>query len=320
MLTRKVTLAPYRGAGRPETTFVINRVMDRIADAPDLDPVEVRRRNLITPEEMPYAPGIPYRDGTPMVLDSGDYPATLDRCLEAISDDSLQAEKTAARDTGRYVGIGAACNVEATGLGPFEGARVAIDQTGHVFAYTGVADTGQGHETVLAQVCADGLGITPDQVTVVTGDTATVGFSHGTYHSRAAVTAGNAVHAATIRVRQKLLEFAAGILEADAVDLELADGSVHPRGARERSVSFARCAQISAPGGPLPAGMEPGLDETAYVKLLWTLGALVPGESARAKLMNVTMWLKPFLTRYPARSGKAKMSHAQPGRVRSVDR
>ena len=152
VLTNKVTLAPYRGAGRPETTFVINRVMDRIADALDLDPVEVRRRNLITPEEMPYAPGIPYRDGTPMVLDSGDYPATLDRCLEAISDDSLQAEKTAARDTGRYVGIGVACNVEATGLGPFEGARVVIDQTGHVFAYTGVADTGQGHETVLAQV------------------------------------------------------------------------------------------------------------------------------------------------------------------------
>jgi carbon-monoxide dehydrogenase large subunit len=161
--------------------------------------------------------------------------------------------------------LGVACNVEATGIGPFEGARVLVDPSGQIGAYTGVVSTGQGHETVFAQVCADVMGVTPDEVTVRTGDTATIGFSRGTYHSRAAVAAGNAVHAASVKLREKVLEFAAHQLEASPADLEINGGVVGVRGSPNANISLARCAQLCIPGGNLPAGMQPGLDETEYV-------------------------------------------------------
>lgn len=264
VLTNKVPSAPCRGAGRPEGVFVINRVMDRIGKELGLDPMEVRRRNLIRPDEMPFSPGILYRDGTPMVLDSGDYPAALERCLKAIGYHSFRAHQEEQRQRGSYLGIGVACNVEATGIGPFEGARVRIDATGEVAVYTGVTNQGQGHQTVFAQVCADRLGISPDKITVITGDTATIGFSRGTFHSRAAVTAGNAVHLAAEKVHSKLIRLAASVLEVAPEDLEVRDGCVRVKGAPHTALSFARCAQLSVPGAQLPPGMEPGLDETAY--------------------------------------------------------
>lgn len=266
VLTNKVTSAPYRGAGRPETTFVINRLVDRIARELGVDRAEIRRRNLIGPQEMPFSPGILYRDGSPVVFDSGDYPSALERCLQAIGYEGFQAGQDEARSRGEYLGIGVACNVEATGIGPFEGARVVVDPSGQVAVYTGVVSTGQGHQTVFAQVCADIMGVTPDDVTVRTGDTATIGFSRGTYHSRAAVAAGNAVHAASLKLRAKVLEFAAHQLEASPGDLEISGGVVGVKGSPSAQISLARCAQLCIPGGNLPSGMDPGLDETEYVE------------------------------------------------------
>lgn len=264
VLTNKVPSAPYRGAGRPEGVFVINRVMDRIARETGLDPVEVRRRNLIARDEMPYAAGILYRDGAPMVLDSGDYPAALDACVRAIGYDGFRAEQAERRRSGIHLGIGIACNVEASGLGPYEAGRVAIDSAGEVSVYAGVTNQGQGHGTVFAQVCAESLGLSPRRVRVVTGDTATLAFSRGTYHSRGAVTAGNAVHLSAEKVRQKILRLAAHHLEVAEADLELRDGVVGVRGMPDRNLTFARCAQLTNPGSALPPGLEPGLDETTY--------------------------------------------------------
>lgn len=266
VLTNKVTSAPYRGAGRPETVFVINRLVDRIARELGVDRAEIRRRNLIAAEEMPYSPGILYRDGKPAVFDSGDYPAALERCLDAIGYARFEQVQEEARARGEFLGVGIACNVEATGIGPFEGARALIDPTGKIAVYTGVVSTGQGHETVFAQVCADVMGVTPDEVIVRTGDTATIGFSRGTYHSRAAVAAGNAVHSAALKLRDKVMEFAAHHLEASPADLEVADGAVRVKGSPSAQVSLARCAQLCIPGGDLPPGMTPGLDETDYVE------------------------------------------------------
>lgn len=266
VLTNKVTSAPYRGAGRPETTFVINRLVDRVGRELGVDQADIRRRNLIQPEEMPYSPGIPYRDGTPMSLDSGDYPAAFEKCLEAIGYEAFRDRQVQARARGEYLGVGVACNVEATGIGPFEGARVVVDPSGQIAVYTGVVSTGQGHQTVFAQVCADMLGVDPTDVTVVTGDTATIGFSRGTYHSRAAVAAGNAVHQAASKVRVKVLELAAHHLEAAPADLEIRSGVVHVTGSPDVQITLARCAQLCIPGGDLPPEMEPGLDETEYVE------------------------------------------------------
>jgi carbon-monoxide dehydrogenase large subunit len=265
VLTNKVTSAPYRGAGRPEVVFVLNRLMDRIARELGIDVAEIRRRNLIGPEEMPYSPGLLYRDGAPMVLDSGDYPDALERLLEALDYDGERRRQAAAREDGRHIGIGLACNVEATGVGPWEGARVAVDPTGQVAVFTGIGNTGQGHETVFAQICADALGVHPDVVTVFNGDTHTVGYSRGTYHSRAAVTAGNAVRGSAERVREKALQIAAHELEAAAEDLELVDGTVRVKGSPGQALTLARCAQLLMPGGSRPSWMEPGLDETEYL-------------------------------------------------------
>jgi carbon-monoxide dehydrogenase large subunit len=265
VLTNKTTSAPYRGAGRPETVFMLNRLIDRAADELGLDPIEVRRRNLITPDEMPYSPGILYRDGGPLVLDSGDYPAALERCAAAIDYDRFRTDQASAREQGRHLGIGISCNVESTGIGPFEGARVKIDPSGQIAVYTGVVSSGQGHETVLAQVCADVFGVDPAHVTVRQGDTADIAFSRGTYHSRVAVTAGNAVHSAAQRTRDKVLRFAGHMLEAAVADLEVHDGQVNVKGSPGAKMTLAECAQRCIPGAALPDGMEPGLDESDYV-------------------------------------------------------
>lgn len=283
VLTNKVTSAPYRGAGRPEVVFVLNRVIDRIARELSLDPVEVRRRNMITPEELPYSPGLPYRDGTPMVLDSGNYPEALNRALAGIGYARFREDQEAQRHDGRYVGIGVACNVEAGGIGPVEAARVKIDPSGQVIVYLGVTDTGQGQRTSFAQICADSLGVHPDRITVVTGDTAGLPYSRGTYHSRAAVTAGNAVHGAAQKVRRKVLEIASRHFEAAIEDIELADGSARLKGVPDMAISLARCAQLAAPEAALPRGMAPGLDELHYFEA----PTVVWGNAVHAAIVEV---------------------------------
>jgi carbon-monoxide dehydrogenase large subunit len=222
VITTKVPTAPYRGAGRPEAVFAVERALDVAARRLELDPVELRRRNLVRPEEMSYDTGILYRDGVPLVLDGGDYPALLDRAAELVGWNEVERED----GRGRLLGRGAGVYVEGTGMGPYEGARVQVTSGGRVAVRTGACSQGQGHATVFAQVCADALGVSPDSVDVVGGDTEGLEKGWGTVASRSAVVAGNAVAEASAQVRARALELAGELLGAAASELDLADGRV----------------------------------------------------------------------------------------------
>jgi carbon-monoxide dehydrogenase large subunit len=264
--TNKVPNAPYRGAGRPEAVFVMERCIDVIAARLDLDPAEVRRRNFIQPEEMPYRAGILYRDGLPICYDSGNYPATMKRALEAAGYDQLRAQQQKLRQQGRYLGVGIGCYVEGTGVGSFEGAKVRIDASGQLIITTGATGHGQGHETVFSQIAADLWGVAPDQVSLVEGDTASIPFGCGTFGSRSTVNVGSAIYGASARLKEKVLRVAAHLLEANPEDLELAGGKVLVRGLPQRAVSFSELARAAVPGwaSKLPADLEPGLEAAFY--------------------------------------------------------
>jgi carbon-monoxide dehydrogenase large subunit len=264
--TNKVPNAPYRGAGRPEAVFVMERCIDLIASQLSLDPAEVRRRNFVQPEEMPYHAGILYRDGEPICYDSGNYPETLTRALEAAGYDELRKRQPELRERGRYLGIGIGCYVEGTGVGSFEGAKVRIDPSGQVIIATGATGHGQGHETVFAQIAADLWSVSPDDVRLIEGDTASIPFGCGTFGSRSTVNVGSAIHGASARLKEKVLRLAAHILEANPDDLELSGGKVSIRGMPQRSISFSELARAAVPGwaSKLPDGLEPGLEASFY--------------------------------------------------------
>lgn len=264
--TNKGPGSPVRGAGRPEAAFVMDRIMDRIAAELGLDPVEVRRRNLIPAAEMPYSVGIPYRDGSPMVLDSGDYVRSLEAAMGRMDYAGFRARQAAARREGRHLGIGVSCSVEATGIGPFEGARVTVDPSGQILLYTGASPQGQGFETIMAQVVADAVGVSPAEVRVVCGDTDTIPYGLGAYSSRITVMGGNAIHQAATRLRDKALALAAHVLEASVADLDLVDGRVTVRGVPGRGISLGRLAAAAGPLNRRPEGMEPGLEATEYFR------------------------------------------------------
>jgi carbon-monoxide dehydrogenase large subunit len=203
--TNKTPNAPYRGAGRPEAAFVMDRLMDLVAHALDLDPVTVRLRNMISPESLPYATGLRYRDGVPVVYDSGDYPHALREAVEMLGGlAAFRREQAQAWREGRFIGLGIGCYVEGTGAGPFEGATVRIDPSGDIFVATGACAHGQGHETIFAQVAADEWGVSPDQVTVVVSDTASIAMGYGTIASRSAVNSSSAIALASEELRRKL--------------------------------------------------------------------------------------------------------------------
>jgi carbon-monoxide dehydrogenase large subunit len=255
VLTNKTPTGTYRGPGRFEGTFVRERLMDIAAARLAMDPIELRRRNFIAPDEMPYdVGGGALNQHT--VYDCGDYASALDHALEAIGYEAARAEQSDARRRGRHVGIGVASMVEKAGLGPWEYARVEVDATGHVVVYSGVASVGQGIETTLAQVCADELNVAPESITVVHGDSARVPFGVGGFASRGASVALPAALEAARKVRVKMLLVAAGLLEADAKDLVLEGGAVHVRGMPDRKLTFRELARAAVPG---PPGMEPGL-------------------------------------------------------------
>jgi carbon-monoxide dehydrogenase large subunit len=264
--TNKVPNAPYRGAGRPEAVFVMERCIDTIAARLGLDPAEVRRRNFVQPEEMPYQAGILYRDGQPICYDSGNYPETMRRALEAAGYEELRARQQELRQGGRYLGIGIGCYVEGTGVGSFEGAKVRIDTSGQLIITTGATGHGQGHETVFAQIAADLWGVSPDQISLVEGDTASIPFGCGTFGSRSTVNVGSAIYGASARLKEKLLQLAAHLLEANPGDLELDGGKVFVRGFPQRAASFSELARAAVPGwaSKLPEGLEPGLEDTFY--------------------------------------------------------
>ena len=266
VLTNKAPVAPVRGAGRPEVTFMMDRVVDVVAHATGLDPVECRRRNLVRPEQMPYRAGIPYRDGVDIVYDRADFPAQLDQLSDLVGYAAFREQQAEARRLGRRLGIGFSSYVEGSGFGPHEGALVRVDTNGRVTVYTGANSHGQGLATTLAQVCADQLGVTPDDVTVRMGDTNCIAYGIGTFASRSAVTAGTATGVAAALVREKALAIAADLLEVSASDLDLEEGTVRVRGTPSRELSLADVARAAAPGprSRLPAGMDPVLEAEHY--------------------------------------------------------
>jgi aerobic carbon-monoxide dehydrogenase large subunit len=284
--TNTVQVTPYRGAGRPQGVFAMERTMDAIAAYLGLDRAVVRERNFIQPSEMPYDHGLIFQDGRPLVYDSGDYPAALEKLKKLVGWDEFEAYKAEAANEGRRVGIGLACYVEGTGVGPYEGAHVRVETTGEVVVATGLTTQGQGHETVFAQVAADELGVPVEKVTVVTGDTRRFKYAVGTFASRAAVMSGNAVALAARKVRAKALRIAGEALEIDTGDLEIIDGVVQVKGTPQIGMPLATVAVLSNPlryafdeeaqratqfavgGGldkpPVADDDEPGLEATDY--------------------------------------------------------
>ena len=286
LYTNTVTCTPYRGAGRPQGCFVMERTVDRIAAELGLDRTEVRARNLIGPDEFPYDLQMTFQDGRPLIYDSGDYPAALERIKELVGWDGFAAERDLATREGRHLGIGLACYVEGTGVGPYEGGHVHVETNGRVMVATGLTSQGQGHETVLAQIVADELGVDMADVYVTTGDTRRFPYAVGTYASRAAVMSGNAVALAARAVRAKAVRVAADALEAAPADIEIAGGVASVRGTPSRGIPLSQVAvlsnplrysfskeaqaatQFAAPADPdvppVPDDEEPGLEARDY--------------------------------------------------------
>ncbi len=285
--TNTVPTSPYRGAGRPQAAFVMERVLDRIAVALGLDRADVRRRNFLQPREFPYDVGVTSQDGGPTIYDSGDYRRGFDLLLDTIDYAGFQALRTTEAEHGRQLGIGFACYVEGTGIGPYEGAVIKIHPDGRITAATGLSTQGQGHATILAQIAADVLGVRPEDVDVITGDTRRISYGVGTFASRAAVVAGNAVRAAAVEVRRQAQELAADLLEAAPEDIELRGGEAAVSGAPSSAIPLGQLATIANPlryafgeqaqravhlarrathtgDRPLPEGRTPGLAATEY--------------------------------------------------------
>jgi carbon-monoxide dehydrogenase large subunit len=265
--TNKVPNAPYRGAGRPEAALATERVMDLIARQLELEPAEVRRRNMIRPEEMPYSLGILYRDGEPITYDGGDYPAALEKALAALGGlAAFRGRQEEARRAGRHLGLGIGCYTEGTGAGPFEGATVRIEPSGKVFVASGACPQGQGMETIFAQVVADAWSVNPEDVVISLADTAAIPMGFGTVASRSTVTLSAAIHHASERLRKKTFDIAAHMLECGSEDLELRNGMVGVIGVPDMAVSLGKVALAARPGWDhgRPPGVEAGLEETYY--------------------------------------------------------
>ncbi|HLG69834.1 MAG TPA: xanthine dehydrogenase family protein molybdopterin-binding subunit [Chloroflexota bacterium] len=264
--TNKPPNAPYRGAGRPEATFFMETLMDLVARELELDPAEVRRRNLIGPESMPYNVSVPFRDGADIEYDSGDYPELLRQALAEADYDELRRRQAELRGQGRLLGIGIACYVEATGTGPFEGASIAVDGSGGLVLTTGACSQGQGHETSLAEIAGELWGVPPERVKVLLGDTGRMPFGAGTYASRTLQLVSAALVDASRQLQDKLRAVAARLLEASPEDMELdmERRLLAVRGDPSRSVTLAQAVMATGPGWGRSAEGEPGPQSTAY--------------------------------------------------------
>jgi aerobic carbon-monoxide dehydrogenase large subunit len=266
VFTNKPIVTPYRGAGRQHGVFVVERLLDLAAAELGIDKVEIRRRNFLQPEEFPVEQPIIYQDFAPLYYDSGSYEALLEETKRRMDWDRLVGEELPAlRAQGKAVGAGLVCYVEGTGIGPFEGARVQVQTSGKVTVVTGVGTQGQGHYTVLAQVAAEQLGVDVTKVEVVTGDSDQFHWGTGTFASRGAVVAGNAVHAAAKEVRAKALRTAAKALGVAAEELEVTGGAVRVTADPARSLALGELASLANPmRGAVEPGTEPGLEATKY--------------------------------------------------------
>jgi carbon-monoxide dehydrogenase large subunit len=266
VFTNKPTVTPYRGAGRQHGVFVMERLLDLAARDLGLDRAEIRRRSFIPPDAFPYDNEIIYQDFTRLSYDSGNYGPILERALDLIGYDGfLKDEQRRLKAQGRCAGIGVACYVEGTGIGPYEGAKVQVQASGKVSVATGIGTQGQGHFTVFAQIAADQVGVDVRDVDVVTGDTDQFYWGAGTFASRGAVVAGTAVFEAGRAVREKILRLAAEHFECAEEDLEIGDGGVSIVGVPGKTVRLGELAVKANPmRGAVRPGAEPGLESTKY--------------------------------------------------------
>jgi aerobic carbon-monoxide dehydrogenase large subunit len=294
--TNKTPVSSVRGAGYPQAAFAMERLMDRLARELRLDRAEVRRRNLIPAEKMPYTKPLKARSGASMCYDSGDYPASQAQVLQAAGWQDFPQRQAAARRERRYLGIGLAHGIKGTGRGPFESGLVRVSNTGRVSVFTGAAAIGQGLCTALAQICAGELGLRAQDITVVPGDTSGVSLGLGAFASRQTVTAGSSVLLAARAVADKAKKLASHVLEAAEHDLELVDGEVRVVGASQLSVKLGELARIlkGAPGYGFPADIDPGLDANvnwrtdalAYANACHVAEVEVDPDTGGVKLLN----------------------------------
>jgi carbon-monoxide dehydrogenase large subunit len=265
-LTNRVPTTVVRGAGRPQAVFAMERLMDRVARELKIDRIEVRARNIIKPEQMPYEPGLTFRDGKPMVYASGDFPKSQDRAVELSHYQDFRARQAKARTEGRYLGIGIGNYVEGTGLGPFEGVTLRILPNGKVSVATGATTQGQGTRTTLSQIVADRLGCRIEDIVMSAGDTATISQGIGAFASRQAINAGSSAMIAGDNVRKQVIAAASRALGIPESDIDVEDGRAFGKSGNKPSISFgdlARQAQ-GMPGFSFAPGQMPGLEHTAY--------------------------------------------------------
>ena len=275
VVTTKTLNAAYRAAGRPEAVFVMERLMDLAARKLSLDPAELRRRNLVRPEEMPYKPGTTYKDGVHVTYDPGDFPAAFERALTLLDYDGWRRRQKAQAGRTRRIGVGVACYAQGTGLGPYEGATVRVDPSGKVYVLIGVAAQGQGHATTLAQVAAGELGARFEDVTVVGGDTERFPIGMGTGGSRVAANAGPAVAGAAREVRTKAARVAAELLECAPEDVRIEGSRAFVAGLPDRALPLGRLAHAAVKSKALRGGPDPTLNACTYFypdTVTWAFG------------------------------------------------
>ncbi len=267
LFINKTIVTPYRGAGRQHGVYVMERLLDIAARELGIDRTEIRRRNFIAPDQFPFDNEIIFQDFGPLTYDSGNYEPSLDMAKEMINYDEFFAKtKPEARKEGRHLGLGLVCYVEGTGIGPYEGARVQVQNDGRVSVATGIGTQGQGHFTSYAQIVADQLGVAVTDVDIITGDTDQFHWGAGTFASRGAVVAGNAINAAAANVREKVLNLASKQLDnVPPESLELVDGHVQIKNVPESAITLGALAQLANPmRGAVEPGTEPGLESTDY--------------------------------------------------------
>jgi carbon-monoxide dehydrogenase large subunit len=270
-LTNTTPVDAYRGAGRPEATYLLERICDLAAKALGTDPAEFRRKNFIAASKFPYQTPVAFQ------YDSGNYPPALDRALQMVDYKRLRAEQEAGRKQGKHVGIGLATYIEACGPAPsavagalgaqaglWESAHVRVHPTGKITVFTGSHAHGQGHETTFAQLAADELGLPYEDVEIVHGDTASVPFGMGTYGSRSAAVGGSAIYASIQKIKEKGKKIAAHLLEANEADLDYAEGKFFVKGSPGRNKTFQDVALMAYLAHNLPKGLEPGLEATSF--------------------------------------------------------
>jgi carbon-monoxide dehydrogenase large subunit len=305
--TNKVPVSSVRGAGYPQAAFAMERMMDLIAAKLGLDRAEVRSRNLIPPEKMPYTKPLKARSGAGIIYDSGDYPASQKEALAAAGWADFPRRQAEALAQGRYIGIGLANAVKGTGRGPFESGVVRVSPSGRVSVFTGATAMGQGLATALAQICAEELSVEPETITVIAGDTAFTPLGLGGFASRQLVTAGSSVHIASKAVAAKAIKAASSMLDIPEAELELAGGHVRVRGGGSNlGMSLAEIATRlrGAPGYAFPADVEPGLESS----IQWKTDALAYANACHVVEVEVDVEIgQVTINRYVALHDSGKL-------------